>query len=77
MKGIHGLIIAIGLGIVATMFNWYYLKKKSEHTEMVYFIGVAADETIGRGEVFTKDNCPVGFYDGRICPDDHIRGNGC
>ena len=55
MKGIHGLIIAIGLGIVATMFNWYYLKKKSEHTEMVYFIGVAADETIGRGEVFTKD----------------------
>jgi hypothetical protein len=55
MKGIHGLIIAIGLGIAATIFNWLYLQQKSKHTEMVYFIGVAAGETIGRGEVFTED----------------------
>ena len=55
MKGIHGLIIAIGLGIAATIFNWLYLQQKSKHTEMVYFIGVAAGETIGRGELFTED----------------------
>ena len=55
MKGIYGLIIAIGLGVVAAIFNWAYLNEKSKHAEMIYFIGVAKDQKIARGEKFTAE----------------------
>jgi len=62
MKGIQGLIIAVILGVVAAFFNWAYLKEKSKNTEMVYFIGVADNQTIARGEKFTKEKLvKVGF----------------
>ncbi len=50
MKGIRGLIIAIGLGIAGFVFNYAYLMNKSRELESVAFVGVRADATVNRGE---------------------------
>ena len=56
MKGIKGLIIAIGLGLAGAMFNWAYLKNKAiDHDNMVKFIAVARNATIDRGDKLTED----------------------
>ena len=35
MKGIHGLILAIGLGIAGALFNFAYLANRSRDVEKV------------------------------------------
>lgn len=50
MKGIHGLIIAIGLGIAGALFNWMYLSGKASQEVMETFIGIKAGKTVNRGE---------------------------
>lgn len=50
MKGIQGLIIAIGLGIVGAIFNFAYLGSKARELETVDFIGIKSDVTVARGE---------------------------
>jgi hypothetical protein len=54
MKGIQGLIIAIGLGIVGALFNFAYLYNRSQETENEEFIGIAKDVTVNRGEVLQE-----------------------
>jgi len=56
MKGIHGLILAIGLGIAGALFNFAYLASRSRDVEKVAFIGVKEDKIIGRGEPLSEDN---------------------
>jgi len=55
MKGIQGLIVAIGLGIAGALFNFAYLANRSRDIEKVAFIGIKEDKTIGRGELLTED----------------------
>jgi len=55
MKGIQGLIIAIGLGIAGAILNFAYLVTKSQELEMVDFIGVRPDVTINRGDRLKED----------------------
>ncbi len=55
MKGIHGLILAIGLGIAGALFNFAYLAQRSKDVEKVSFIGVKADKAVGLGELLTED----------------------
>jgi hypothetical protein len=56
MKGIHGLILAIGLGIAGALFNFAYLANQSRDVEKVYFIGIQKDKMVGRGEVLTEES---------------------
>lgn len=56
MKGIKGLIIAIGLGLAGAMFNWAYLTNKTNSiVEREYFIAVAPNATIDRGDKLTDE----------------------
>ena len=55
MKGIQGLIVAIGLGIAGALFNFAYLANRSRDIEKVAFIGIKEDKTIGRGELLTEE----------------------
>lgn len=56
MKGIHGLILAIGLGIAGALFNFAYLASRSRDVEKVPFIGVKEDKVVGRGEPLSEEN---------------------
>jgi Flp pilus assembly protein CpaB len=55
MRGIQGLILAIGLGIAGAIFNFAYLANRSRDVEKVAFVGVKEDKTVGRGERLTED----------------------
>ncbi len=55
MKGIQGLIIAIGLGIAGAILNLAYLATRSEKLEKVDFIGVRPEVTINRGDRLKED----------------------
>ncbi len=56
MKGIHGLILAIGLGIAGALFNFAYLAKRSREVDAVGFVGIKKDKVIGRGEPIREDS---------------------
>jgi|GEM_PF-300878 len=56
MKGIQGLIIAIGLGIAGAILNFAYLVTKSQELETVDFIGVRPEITVNRGNRLTEDS---------------------
>jgi hypothetical protein len=56
MKNIHGLILALGMGIAAAMLNWAYLNSEARRVDMVDFIGVKPGVTIGRGERLVDEN---------------------
>ena len=54
MKGIHGLVIAIVLGIVGAAFNWVYLNNKSKAFDKESFIGIKKGKTIAIGNPIKK-----------------------
>jgi hypothetical protein len=56
MKGIHGLIIAVFLGIAGLAANWYYLYSKTKDIDSVDFIGVKQSVTIRQGETFRESH---------------------
>jgi hypothetical protein len=55
MKGIQGLILAIGLGIAGALFNWAYLTNRSREAEKVEFLIIAPGVTVERGEKLSED----------------------
>lgn len=60
MRGIKGLIIAIGLGIAGAALNFAYLQSKASKEEKIAFVGVRAERTVNRGQVLTdEDIVPV------------------
>jgi len=62
MKGVQGLILAIGLGVAGALFNWAYLYNSSRDVEKINFIGIKPGATINRGEVLREDQLvPVGI----------------
>jgi hypothetical protein len=56
MKGLQGLIIAIGLGIIGALCNFAYLAVKSQDVERVAFIGIRPEVEVRRGENLLKDH---------------------
>jgi hypothetical protein len=56
MRGIQGLILALGLGIAGAMFNWAYLAKKSSEVTKVNFIGISRDAVVNAGEKLSEDH---------------------
>ena len=56
MKGIQGLIVAVGLGVAGALLNFFYLSSKAHEKDMVSFIGIKRDVVIGRGERLVPDH---------------------
>ena len=55
MKGIHGLIVAIVLGLAGAAANFYYLNTEAQKKDMVAFIGIKQGVILGRGDKLTED----------------------
>ncbi len=55
MKGVPGLLIAVGLAIIGALCNWFYMAQKASELELVNFVGVA-EGGIKRGEVIQDGN---------------------
>jgi hypothetical protein len=55
MKSLHGLLVAMFLGLAGAVLNWFYLEQRSHDFDKVPFIGVREGVTIRRGEVLTED----------------------
>lgn len=56
MKGIQGVIIAVGLGIAGSLFNWAYLTSRSSQDATVSFVGIKDGQTVNRGEVLRDEH---------------------
>ena len=54
MKGVPGLLIAVGLGIVGAFCNWMYLAQMGKDMQTVDFIGIAEDVKINAGDKFNE-----------------------
>jgi len=56
MRGIQGLVVAIGLGICGALFNWIYLNTRSQQMEMEQFIGIRPKTVVERNELLTAQH---------------------
>lgn len=56
MSGMKGLIVAIGMGIAAAIFNAVYLSSRSQDLEMVEFIGIKPEVIVNRGDRLQEDH---------------------
>jgi len=54
MKGVPGLLLAVGLGIVGAFCNWMYLAQKGQELERIDFIGIDDGTRINPGDKFTE-----------------------
>lgn len=54
MKGVPGLMIALGLGIAGAFCNWLYLAQKGQALERVEFIGIDEGTRINPGDKFNE-----------------------
>ena len=64
MRGIQGVIVAIGLGIAAGLLNWLYLASLSSQETTVSFVGIAQGQTVNRGETL-REETPGGTENSR------------
>ncbi len=55
MKGIQGLIVAIGFGIAGSLLNWAYLASRSSQDATVSFVGIQDGKIVNRGETLRED----------------------
>jgi hypothetical protein len=56
MKGIQGLIVAIGLGVAGALLNWAYLASRSSQDATVSFVGIKEGQTVNRGETLRDEH---------------------
>src|SRR5690242_3334731 len=54
MKGVPGLLIAVGLGIVGAFCNLAYLANKARELDMVDFIAIGENVKINVGDKFNE-----------------------
>ncbi len=54
MKGVPGLLIAVGLGIVGAFCNWMYLAQMGRDLQTLDFIGIRDNVKINAGDKFTE-----------------------
>ncbi|GAB4131173.1 hypothetical protein [Thermopirellula anaerolimosa] len=60
MKGFNGLILGLGIGIAAALFNWAYITRATGSVETVAFFGIAADRNVEAGQILAaEDLVPV------------------
>ncbi|MEZ6065184.1 MAG: hypothetical protein R3B90_05640 [Planctomycetaceae bacterium] len=56
MKGVMGLLLAAGLGLVGAISNWFYLERLARTEEQVYFIAIKDGKAVKEGDVIKSDD---------------------
>lgn len=56
MRGLPGLIIAAGLGIVGAICNWYYLSRQAAQMEKESFVAVKSTAQLNLGDRFKESD---------------------
>lgn len=56
MKGIPGILVAVGLGIAGALCNWFYLERLAGREAKVEFIGVRTGVQLNAGEVIKDEH---------------------
>lgn len=56
MKGLQGMIVAAGLGIVGAICNWFYIAQQARDYEKIQFLAVKPQTQIPLGETFKADH---------------------
>lgn len=61
MKGVPGLLIAVGLAIAGGLCNWFYMAQKAREHDLVQFVAVGPDG-INQGDIIQESHLtPVGI----------------
>lgn len=55
MKGVPGLLIAVGLAIAGGLCNWFYMAQKSRELDLVQFVAVT-EAGIKQGDIIQASN---------------------
>ena len=56
MKGLQGMIVAAGLGIVGAICNWFYIAQQARDYEKIQFLAVKPSTQIEVGERFESSH---------------------
>ena len=56
MKGVQGVIVAMGLGTVGALLNWAYLAGRSSQDAIVSFVGIKEGQAVNRGEALRDEH---------------------
>ncbi len=56
MKGVHGLILAIGLGVAGALCNWFYVHQKASGFDQEEFVGVRPGAAINQGDALKRED---------------------
>lgn len=56
MKGIHGLILGLGVGIAAALFNWAYITRATGDIDAVAFVGLAPGKDLESGHILMEED---------------------
>ncbi len=56
MKGMPGMMIAAGLGVVGALCNWFYVQNQARNYETVSFVAIAPDAGINSGDRFREEH---------------------
>lgn len=56
MKGVQGILIAIGLGLAGTILSWFYLERLAGREAKVVFIGIKPSAAINVGDVIRNEH---------------------
>jgi hypothetical protein len=55
MKGVPGLLVALGLGIAGAACNWFYMAQKAAGLEIVQFVGIR-EGGVKAGQIFKSEH---------------------
>lgn len=55
MKGSTGLIVALFLGLIGLVLNWFYLDSKTRDIKNMYFVGITEGDPIEPGQVVERE----------------------
>ena len=62
MKGLPGILIALGLGVAGAIINWLYLERLAGQQARVQFIGIKTGTQLNAGDVIREEHImPVGI----------------
>lgn len=56
MKGIQGLILGLGVGVAAALFNWAYISRATGDVEAVAFVGIAPNKDLDAGHILSEED---------------------
>lgn len=56
MKGLQGLAIAVAMGVVGAVCNWFYISQKARELDKVDFVYIKAEARINAGDKFKESH---------------------